>query len=159
MNLSEKIFKLRKTNGLSQDELAEKLNVSRQAISKWETDQATPELDKIVKLAELFNVTTDYLLQHDIADELAIRTTALEKQQQEILNKQRKNQKRQYLILSIVISIIAIFIFFLVGHYLRFSVNGVGSDFEQLGKYIILGGTLVTLAIAIILNWRYRVKM
>ena len=62
MTLGEKILDLRRKNGMSQDTLAEKLEVSRQAISKWERDEAMPETDKIVRLAQLFSVSTDYLL-------------------------------------------------------------------------------------------------
>jgi transcriptional regulator with XRE-family HTH domain len=65
MILAEKILKLRKENGMSQEELAEKLNVSRQSVSKWESAAAYPELDKILELAKLFGVTTDYLLKDD----------------------------------------------------------------------------------------------
>lgn len=65
MNLAEKIVKHRKLNGWSQEELADKLNVSRQAVSKWESEQSMPELDNILQLAQLFDVTTDYLLKND----------------------------------------------------------------------------------------------
>ncbi len=69
MILADKIIRQRKRNGWSQEELAEKLNVSRQAVSKWEGAQTVPDLDKILKLAELFGVTTDYLLKDDIEEE------------------------------------------------------------------------------------------
>lgn len=65
MNLSDKILKLRKQNGLSQEELAEKLNVSRQAISRWKLGSAQPDVSNILQLSKLFKVTTDYLLQDD----------------------------------------------------------------------------------------------
>lgn len=65
MLLSEKILTLRKKNGWSQEELAEKCGVSRQSISKWEGNLSTPELSKIVLLSELFQVSTDYLLKED----------------------------------------------------------------------------------------------
>ena len=61
--LADRIQQLRREHGLSQEQLAEKLNVSRQAVSKWESAQAQPELDKIIALSELFCVTTDYLLK------------------------------------------------------------------------------------------------
>lgn len=69
MSLSEKIFDLRKKAGLSQEALAEKLGVSRQAVSKWETGEAIPDVSKIILLAELFAVTTDYLLKDGKAPE------------------------------------------------------------------------------------------
>ena len=69
MILSEKITEERKKNGWSQEELAEKLSVSRQAVSKWESAQSTPDLQKIIRMAELFQVSTDYLLRDEIEAE------------------------------------------------------------------------------------------
>lgn len=63
MDLADRIQYLRKTKGLSQEELADKIGVSRQAVSKWESGQSTPDIEKIVILSELFAVTTDYLLK------------------------------------------------------------------------------------------------
>lgn len=63
MNLSQRIQRLRKARGLSQDELAGQVGVSRQAVSKWESGQSTPDLDKIILLSDFFGVTTDYLLK------------------------------------------------------------------------------------------------
>ena len=69
MILADKITNLRKKNGWSQEELAEKMQVSRQAVSKWEGAQTVPELEKILALSKLFGVTTDYLLKDEIEDE------------------------------------------------------------------------------------------
>lgn len=63
MNTGEKIMQLRKDRKLSQEDLAEIVNVSRQAVSKWETGDAMPDTDKIVALADYFSVTTDWLLR------------------------------------------------------------------------------------------------
>ena len=63
MILSEKITELRKRNGLSQEQFGDKVGVSRQAVSKWESEQATPDLDKVVIMSDIFEVTTDYLLK------------------------------------------------------------------------------------------------
>ena len=65
MTFGEKIYKFRKEKGLSQEELADQLNVSRQSISKWETDNGYPETEKIIKMAKIFNVTIDYLLNNE----------------------------------------------------------------------------------------------
>lgn len=62
MTFGEKLQELRRKGAMSQDGLAEKLEVSRQAVSKWERDEAMPETDKIVRIAQLFDVSTDYLL-------------------------------------------------------------------------------------------------
>ena len=69
MILADKIINERKRCGWSQEELAEKLSVSRQSVSKWEGAQAVPDLQKILKMAELFNVTTDYLLKDELGSE------------------------------------------------------------------------------------------
>ena len=63
MNLSDRIQYLRKVRGISQEGLAEKLGVSRQAVSKWESEQSMPDLDKIISMSDYFEVTTDYLLK------------------------------------------------------------------------------------------------
>lgn len=63
MTLGEKIFRLRTEQGLSQETFGEKLGVSRQSVSKWETDQSVPELDKIIAISDFFHVSTDYLLK------------------------------------------------------------------------------------------------
>ena len=69
MIFADKIIKLRKKNGWSQEELANKLGVSRQAVSKWEAAQTVPDLNRILSLASLFSVTTDYLLKDEIENE------------------------------------------------------------------------------------------
>lgn len=66
MILAEKIIKLRKKKGWSQEELARELGVSRQSVSKWESMSSMPDLDKIMKLSEIFEVSTDYLLKENI---------------------------------------------------------------------------------------------
>lgn len=63
MNIADRIQYLRKQRGLSQEELADKIGVSRQAVSKWESEQSTPDLDKIIVMSDLFEVTTDYILK------------------------------------------------------------------------------------------------
>lgn len=63
MTVSEKIYTLRTRLGLSQEELAEKLGVSRQSVSKWETGQSVPDLEKIIKLSDLFGVSVDELVR------------------------------------------------------------------------------------------------
>lgn len=66
MILADKIADLRKKNGWSQEELAEKVDVSRQSISKWESAQSVPDMAKIIRLSEIFSVSTDYLLKDEL---------------------------------------------------------------------------------------------
>ena len=72
MNLADKIIEERKKNGWSQEELASKLGVSRQAVSKWESSGSIPDLQRILQMSELFGVTTDYLLKDEIEKRLEI---------------------------------------------------------------------------------------
>lgn len=82
MKLSEKILTLRKRNGMSQEDLAEKLNVSRQAVSRWEVGSAQPDASNVLQLSRLFGVTADYLLNdgyesdHDVPAVKNTETTA-----------------------------------------------------------------------------------
>ena len=63
MNIADRIQNLRKSKGISQEELADKIGVSRQAVSKWESGQSTPDIEKIMLLSDFFETTTDYLLK------------------------------------------------------------------------------------------------
>ena len=63
MSFGEKLSKLRKENNYTQEQLADVLNVSRQSVSKWESDLAYPETEKIIKISELFNSSLDYLMK------------------------------------------------------------------------------------------------
>lgn len=63
MNMADRIQYLRKSKGISQEELADKVGVSRQAVSKWENEQSTPDLEKIIIMSDFFGVTTDYILK------------------------------------------------------------------------------------------------
>lgn len=86
MIFADKLILLRKKAGWSQEELAEQMNVTRQSISKWEGAQSIPDLEKIIKLSQLFGVSTDYLLKENIeieenvniSDNLDVRTVTLE---------------------------------------------------------------------------------
>ena len=108
MNFSEKLLTLRKANNLTQEQLAEKLDVSRQSISKWESGQATPDLEKIVVISAIFDVTTDYLLKSSEIDDLSVKTEMLEKQQQMILVREQK----QHQIFGCVMYALAVYMIF-----------------------------------------------
>jgi len=69
MKFNEKLLKLRKENALSQEELGEKLNVTRQTVSKWELGETTPEMEKLVEMAKLFNISVDELIKETDAKE------------------------------------------------------------------------------------------
>lgn len=72
MALSERLYELRKKSGLSQEQLAERLGVSRQAVSKWESGKSVPESDTLISLSAYYHVTLDYLVNdHDVTSEEA----------------------------------------------------------------------------------------
>lgn len=98
MKLSDKIIQLRKSNGWSQEDLAEKMNVSRQAISRWENGTALPDSNNILQLSKLFNVTADYLLNDDYESDDDIPCL-------KETNKALDNQKKNYRKLSLVASV------------------------------------------------------
>ena len=100
MDISEKILQLRKASNMTQEQLAERVSVSRQSVSKWEGGQAVPELDKLLGLSKVFNVTTDYLLRPSELDELSIKTEILEKKQQELIEQAERANKKKHNILS-----------------------------------------------------------
>lgn len=83
MKLAEKLQLIRKKNGLSQEELAEKLGISRQAISKWESGQSTPDLNKLIILSELYNVTIDSLVKESDDFDIVKRKETNNREKQE----------------------------------------------------------------------------
>ena len=114
MDFSEKLLTLRKAKDLTQEQLAEKLNVSRQSVSKWEGGQAVPELEKIVAMSVVFDVTTDYLLKSSEIDDLSVKTEMLEKQQQQMLVREQRQQKiRECILYVIVIYLMLLAVYFI----------------------------------------------
>ena len=73
MTIGEKIYTLRTKSGMTQEQLAEKMGVSRQAISKWESDVSVPELNKLKGLANLFQITIDELMGQEKAEPIIVK--------------------------------------------------------------------------------------
>lgn len=76
MKFNEKLIKMRKEIGLSQEELGNKLNVARQTVSKWELGETTPEMDKLIKISEVFNITLDELIKDEKVNEKTNNTNS-----------------------------------------------------------------------------------
>ena len=109
MTLGEKIYELRTQHNLSQGDLANELNVSRQSISKWENGNSTPDLEKIVKLAEIFNVSLDELIKNEEKEETIVNTP-------EQLTATKTNTREKKIGKSLIIAgVISIFVFLLLG--------------------------------------------
>ncbi len=121
MKFAEKLTALRKSKELTQEQLAEKLNVSRQSVSKWENGQVIPEAEKLIELSRAFDVTLDYLLMPSEIDELSVKTDILEQQQRQLLERE---QKRARIFKKILYSA-AVYLFFFAAcfaeHYFYFS--------------------------------------
>ena len=108
MTTGEKLSKLRKENNYTQEALAEKIGVSRQAISKWESDGAFPETDKLIMLAKLYNCSIDYLLRN----ENNVRVNENEVKQVPISFKAEANQSlKKYLSINLATCIFSVISF------------------------------------------------
>ena len=107
MKFNEKLIELRKKQGLSQEELGYKLNVTRQTISKWELGQTTPEMDKLVEISKIFNITVDELINN--SEETATINTVIEDQpiqDQPIKNDEKKEKKILIILVALLIVVI-----------------------------------------------------
>lgn len=147
MNLSDKIMMLRKKEGWSQEELAHHLQISRQAVSKWESGQSIPDTDKIIQLSQLFQVTTDYLLldQENKNQEKNLKLLTL-KQAQEYLSLRKKDSvKMAFATFLCIISPIPLIGFATLCDYASFHIT------ENRALSIGLSFLIICITIAVIL--------
>lgn len=107
MSLPEKLLFLRKQNGLTQLELAEKLNVSRQAISRWEVGTAAPSTDNLKELSNLYDVSVDYLLG-DNSEDIGGTSDTQEKPNQHVQLGSNKKMHLVIIALSLVLAIVIV---------------------------------------------------
>lgn len=117
MILADKIIKLRKQNGWSQEELADQMNVSRQSVSKWESTLSIPDMDKIIKLSKLFGVSTDYLLmdtlddvQYSEYDDTTTRTLSLEAVSDYLAKTEQANKRISWGVMACIVSPIVLIV-------------------------------------------------
>lgn len=111
MNFGEKLYELRKEKKLSQEEVADKLNVTRQTVSKWETNQSTPDFDKVLPLCELFGISADELLSGNKKEEnnTEKKTKEVEIEEEKTPSKQEIRRKSAEVVsTSIFIYIVAV---------------------------------------------------
>lgn len=145
MSLSKKIYELRKAGKLSQEQLAEKVNVSRQSISKWESGETIPEIERIVELSKIFNVSTDYLLISSEVEKLTNRTEQLEKKQEDLkMSVQQQQIKTERILRSLCVYAIAFAIFaFLHLPYISFFLNIEDLRFYWLSAILLIATAIV----------------
>jgi transcriptional regulator with XRE-family HTH domain len=108
IEIANRLVQLRKKNGLSQEELAEKLGISRQAVSKWERAESSPDTDNLISIAKLYNVSLDELLQTD-EDPEVLRARAREKEE----DPDRRQKKSP--LYKFPYPVAAVILFFLIG--------------------------------------------
>ena len=111
MTLDKKLARLRKREGLSQAEVSEKLDVSRQAVTKWETGTSRPSIENLQSLSRLYNVPLEYLLDES-GDELpAPAAPAAEKGPEQTVQKKEKQWMRLLVIGAVVLALLVCFLF------------------------------------------------
>lgn len=160
MILADKIIELRKKNGWSQEDLAEKLNVSRQSVSKWESAQSIPELDKILQMSKVFGVTTDYLLKDELGEieyltestdepaEPAYRKVSLKEAHEFIAVREMNSAKVAFGVMLCILS--PVLLIFLGGGYEYGIVNFSEDQAGMAGMIVLL--LMVALAVAIFIT-------
>ena len=115
MSIGEKIQQLRKTRGLSQEQLADRLNISRQAVSKWETDQSSPEIENILALSKEFAVSTDELLGNDTAENSETLPTPLNEEKRRYGSSRRAGRMFSFIDRKIGLQVFTVLCFIAVG--------------------------------------------
>ena len=125
MTIGEKICKLRKEYNYTQEQLADRLGVSRQSISKWESDLAYPETDKLIELGKLFNCSMDYLLKDGITEKTEVTNTdftdSLKKFREKVLTEENKRKAKKALKIAgiaasviLAVDLISMIVYFIV---------------------------------------------
>lgn len=161
--LNDNIKAIRKSKGLSQEELAIKLNVVRQTISKWETGLSVPDSEMLLKISEIFNISASTLLEESIIedreDELSIISQKLEIINLQLLN--RANQKRKlikYSLISILVFIVLMFIlvgmsnnFYLEWDYTKIEYAVIGTIIHSFIWVFVRIAPLIFILVTIIL--------
>lgn len=154
--IGEKIFELRTKKGLSQGSLAELLDVSRQSVSKWESGQAKPDVDKLVKLSEVFQVTVDYLVKEN--ENLVQEQPIFESEQKVISNEVGKGRDKVpgYIFIAsglLLVGISFIFTFYLV--LLGIIVFIIGTEWLVVKNHLffVIAWTIFLFSIGIFNPW------
>ena len=137
MTLSEKLYNLRRKQGLSQEGLAEKLNCSRQVISKWENGTTTPDAEMLQKYSELFGVSIDYLVKDDIDEPLSVHYT-----------QKNSGNKKLLGILGLVVSLIGCVSLIVFGAITVF--NSETADKIAESSVIVINGTFIAMLTSVL---------
>ena len=137
MTLSEKLYNLRRKQGLSQEGLAEKLDCSRQVISKWENGTTTPDAEMLQKYSELFGVSIDYLVKEDIEEPTSVQPT-----------EKNSGNKKLLGILGIVISLLGCVSLIVFGAITV--LNSETADKIAESSVIVINGTFIAMLTSVL---------
>lgn len=129
MTLGNKLSKLRKENNYTQEQLASILGVSRQAISKWESDITYPETDKLIRISELFDCSLDYLLKSEVQSYNNTQEIQKNSNNMAVLVDSKK-EKFSKVFMGILYLVIAILIFYFGGNIIE-SIFNIGKEFGK----------------------------
>ena len=138
MKFNEKLIELRKQNNLSQEELGYKLNVTRQTVSKWELGQTTPEMDKLIEISKLFNISVDELINNsetkeDVTNNSDIQNNVNNSNTYDKNTTAKKSKRERTIISIIVIALVIIIIFIIIRLFAGFTlVNGMNNSSNSL---------------------------
>ncbi|WP_294704173.1 helix-turn-helix transcriptional regulator [uncultured Fusobacterium sp.] len=136
MNFGDKIQLQRKKKGMTQEELGEELNVSRQTITKWESNQSFPEIKKIIKLSYFFDVTIDYLLKDEIEDEEKNISIKIEKEKKNIFS-----TKIKLLIIPLFVSAVGMLILYIDSYIHPITITDWdGTYYDGFWGYLYING-------------------
>ena len=127
MEFSNRLYRLRKQNGFSQEELAGRLNVSRQTVSKWEVGDSTPDMEKLSAMSDLFDVSLDYLVMGKESDPQTSTVTKSEfvtVLQEKVLTSDNKKKAKSVLKIAGIIAA-AILLIDLISMIIYFAVYGI----------------------------------
>ena len=151
MTLGEKITKQRKELNYTQEQLADILGVSRQSISKWESDIAYPETDKLIELGKLFDCSMDYLLKEDVTEKSDVQASGFTEKVEEISRKVMtdKNKGKAKKILKIIGIILAVVLVIdIISMILYFGVMGTPhSILTAAGRTTLLAANFISIYI------------
>ena len=138
MTLSEKLYNLRRKQGLSQEALAEKLDCSRQVISKWENGTTTPDAEMLQKYSELFGVSIDYLVKEEIEESTSVQPA------------EKNGGNKNFLgILGLVISLLGCVLLIVFGAISVFSSET--ADKIAQSSMIVIDGTFIAMLLSVLL--------
>lgn len=123
MSLGEKLLKLRKKKGLSQEEVADILHVTRQTISKWETDQSMPDFDKVVPICNLYEISTEELFHDEVSTPREVEEVRIENTTTTYQNYNRK--KALFTTVAVMLYILSVVVIIFFSTVLRSPIVGV----------------------------------